>query len=40
LTTPADRTVSFTVVGAENKGINVPLERRVTVRVEEGAARK
>jgi hypothetical protein len=40
LTTPADRTVSFTVVGAENKGINVPLERRVTVRVEEGSPRK
>ena len=40
LTTPANRTVSFTVVGAENQGINVPLERRVTVRVEEGPARK
>jgi hypothetical protein len=40
LTTPADRTVSFTVVGAENRGINVPFERRVTVRVEEGGARR
>ena len=40
LTTPADRTVSFTVVGAENQGINVPFERRVTVRVEEGPPRK
>ena len=39
LTAPADRNVSFTLVSAENQGLNVPLERRVVVRVEEGAAR-
>jgi len=36
LTTPADRTVNFTVVGSENKGMTVPLERRVVVTVENG----
>jgi hypothetical protein len=36
VTTPAERTVYVTVVGAENQGMNVPLERRVVVRVEEG----
>ena len=41
LTTPADRTVSFTVVGGENKGMNVPFEKRVVVNViENGASRK
>ncbi len=36
LTTPADRTVNFTLVGSENKGMTVPLERRVVVTVENG----
>ena len=40
LTAPADRTVSFTVVGTENPGLTVPLERRLVVRVEENPARK
>jgi hypothetical protein len=40
LTAAADRPVSFTVVGSENKGMTVPIERRVTVRVESGASRK
>ena len=40
LTTPADRTVNFTLVGSENKGMTVPLERRVVVTVENGASRK
>jgi hypothetical protein len=39
LTTPADRTVSFTVVGHENKGMAVPLEKSVVVTVEDGARR-
>ena len=38
LTAPANRTVSFTVVGSENKGMTVPLDRRVVVKVEENAA--
>jgi hypothetical protein len=40
LTATADRPVSFTVVGSENKGMTVPLERRVVVTVENGAPRK
>jgi hypothetical protein len=40
LTAPADRTVSFTVVGRENSGVTVPLERRVIVTVEDGARAK
>ena len=40
LTAPADRTVNFTVVGSENKGMTVPIEKRVSVRVENGASRK
>jgi hypothetical protein len=34
LTAPADRPVRFTVVGSENKGMTVPLEKRVVVTVE------
>jgi hypothetical protein len=34
LTAPADRTVSFTVVGSENKGLTVPIDKRVVVRAE------
>ena len=37
LTTPENRAVSFTVVGAENTGMTVPLEKRVVVKVEESA---
>ena len=37
LTTPENRAVSFTVVGAEHKGMTVPLEQRLVVKVEEGA---
>ncbi len=37
LTTPENRAVSFTVVGAENTGMNVPLEKRLVVKVEETA---
>jgi hypothetical protein len=41
LTAPADRTVSFTVVGSEAKGMTVPLDKRVVVTVvENGAGRK
>ncbi len=40
LTTPADRTVNFTVVGSERKGLTVPFENRVIVTVEDGARRK
>jgi hypothetical protein len=40
LTAPANRTVSFTIVGAENKGMTVPLDKRVVVKVEESAARQ
>ena len=40
LTAPADRTVNFTVVGSENKGMTVPIDRRVVVTVENGAGRK
>ena len=40
LTTPADRTASFTVVGAENQGMTVPIDKRVVVTVENGASRK
>ena len=34
LTAPADRPARFTVVGSENKGMTVPLEKRVVVTVE------
>jgi hypothetical protein len=37
LTTPENRAVSFTVVGAEHTGMNVPLEKRLVVKVEESA---
>ena len=37
LTTPENRAVRFTVVGAENTGMTVPLEKRVVVKVEESA---
>jgi hypothetical protein len=40
LTAPADRTVNFTVVGHENKGMTVPLERRVVVNVEDSGRSK
>jgi hypothetical protein len=40
LTAPVDRTVNVTVVGSENKGLTVPLEKRVVVTVEDGARRK
>jgi len=37
LTAPSDRTVNFTVVGSENKGLTVPLDKRVVVTIENGA---
>jgi len=37
LTTPENRAVSFTVVGAEKTGMTVPLEERLVVKVEENA---
>jgi hypothetical protein len=37
LTTPENRAVSFTVVGAEKTGMTVPLEQRLVVKVEESA---
>jgi hypothetical protein len=40
LTAPADRTVTFTVVGRENKGLTVPLDKRVVITLENGATRK
>jgi hypothetical protein len=40
LTAPTDRPVTFTLVGSEKKGMTVPLEKRVVVTVESGAARK
>lgn len=40
VTTPADRRVSFTVVSSENKGMTVPLDKRVVVTIEEGASKK
>jgi hypothetical protein len=39
LTTPAGRTVAFTIVGSEAKGMTVPLEKRVVITVEDGARR-
>jgi len=39
LTAPAERSVSFTVVGSENKGMTVPMEKRVMVRVETSSRR-
>ena len=33
-TTPEDRTMGFTIVSKEQKGINVPLEKRIAVGVE------
>jgi hypothetical protein len=38
LTAPANRTVSFTVVGRENKGMTVSLDKRVVVTVIENGA--
>jgi len=40
VTAPENRTVSFTVVGAENKGMTVPLDKRVVVKLEENAPKK
>jgi len=40
LTAPADRTTNYIVVGSENKGMTVPLEKRVVVTVEAGARPK
>jgi hypothetical protein len=40
LTAPADRAVSFTVVSSENKGMTVPLDKRVVITVEEAASKK
>jgi len=40
LTAPADRPVTFTVVGGENKGLTVPIEKRVVVTAEGGAPSK
>jgi len=37
LVAPPNRPVSFTIVGAENRGMTVPLDRRLVVKVEEGA---
>ena len=36
LVAPPNRPVSFTIVGAENRGMTVPLDRRLVVKVEEG----
>lgn len=35
LTTPSDRTVTFTIVGSEVKGLKAPVEGRLAVTVEE-----
>jgi hypothetical protein len=41
LTAPANRPVNFTVVGKENKGMTVSLDKRVVVTVvDDGAGRK
>jgi len=40
LTAPANQPASFTVVGSENRGMTVPLEKRVVVTVEDGARRR
>ncbi|HEY7371575.1 MAG TPA: hypothetical protein VIF57_05300 [Polyangia bacterium] len=37
LVAPPNRPVNFTIVGAENRGMTVPLDRRLQVKVEEGA---
>jgi hypothetical protein len=37
LTAPENRAVSFTVVGAENTGMTVTLDKRVVIKVEESA---
>ncbi len=37
LNAPSDRAVNFTVVGSENKGLTVPLDKRVVVTLENGA---
>jgi hypothetical protein len=37
LTTPENRAVRFTIVGAEHAGMTVPLEQRLVVKVEESA---
>jgi hypothetical protein len=37
LTAPDNRSVTFTVVGTENLGMTVPLDKRVVVKVEESA---
>ncbi|HET6283953.1 MAG TPA: hypothetical protein VFH73_23560 [Polyangia bacterium] len=38
-TTPEDRAVGFTIVSKEQKGINVPLEKRIAVGVEDNQRR-
>jgi hypothetical protein len=37
LVAPANRPVRFTIVGAENRGMTVPLDQRLVVKVEEAA---
>lgn len=37
LTAPANRSVTFTVVGSENVGMTVPLDKRVVVKVEQSS---
>jgi hypothetical protein len=37
LTMPADKTVAFTVVGKETKGLRAPVAGRLAVTVEENA---
>jgi hypothetical protein len=39
ITTPEDRTLGFTIVSKEQKGINVPLDKRIAVGVEESRRR-
>jgi hypothetical protein len=39
LTTPENRALNFTIVSREKKGINVPMEKRVAVSVEDGLGR-
>jgi hypothetical protein len=38
LRTPGDSAVSFTVVGKENKGFNIPYEKRLGVALEDNTA--
>src|SRR6185295_9465923 len=34
LTLPADENLTFTIVGAEAKGMNVPLERKIAIDIQ------